>query len=982
MRRLAFLLLTGTALCGAYAGYAALVVPLVRVPVRTAEVPAESHVENAVRPAEHTRISAQWLHAHDWTASAKYLLRTDDMFIFANEWTPQGDQGQIRFRPFAAVWLSEDKSGSEQAVTLSSESALLKFQSGFQLDNPKPGRVTGGTLNGDVQITGPDGLDLRGQNFHFSEATRSIFSHAGTTFRFGENHGQAEQMTIHLLKSEGVVPKDRPNVVGVESVELRKNVLMHLKLDNDSQTQPIQIKCTGKFEYRVESRTAVYEKDVVAFRRSPDSPAKMDWLRCDKLTAQFEPKLTAKTVTSSSRPQDDEFQKLDRNLQFRSLKAEGKPVFIGSHEQELEAQMTQLTYDVVTKTLELSAPTGTPDEAGVVHVKQKFTQLQCPLIRLVLGEKNSLESAVCQGTGWLENYDEKTGELAFAADWIKELRKTRDSETQLDLVELEQDASFRQPSRDTALGADLIRLWFVPPEPSSEKSGSSRLIGQSSNPEPKRLLAVKNVALISPQLEAEAGEHLEVLFEESATGTSSPATPVSRRPSRNPPQFTAAKGGQAPAALASIPPEKSGGFATEKARLPMVVSADTIRVMMKPPTSAEKTPDVSQIWINGHVTVEQPATDGGPPTLVTGERMHVEAQSETEQIVHVYGDESRPAHIRNEAQKLHIEGHTIHLDRAENLAWVEGRGLLQMPVNQTLDGRELKNSQLLDVWWQDRMDFDGLMATFEGDVRAKLDEGTMRCESMQVALTRRVSFTEEQPKQKAVEIHSVTCREGVEFRNLRNNDDGLLMEIQQAKVFEFHLDNTTQTTTAQGPGWMQMWRREAKKRKGLAVTESVQANRVSTEVPTEWEYFRVDFAGKMTGQTERRRTTFQDRISVVYGPVQKPTDSFDRHHLPADGGWMGCETLQVAQTVIEEKPCVQLLGAGNTRILGRGFEGRADQINYDESKGKFVLRSLGERKATIWRGKNGGEQHAQQMEFVPASNQVFVTHATSGEVTE
>src|SRR5262249_45032526 len=148
--------------------------------------------------------------------------------------------------------------------------------------------------------------------------------------------------------------------------------------------------------------------------------------------------------------------------------------------------------------------------------------------------------------------------------------------------------------------------------------------------------------------------------------------------------------------------------------------------------------------------------------------------------------------------------------------------------------------------------------------------GKMECQSMQVALSRKLSFSDDAGGERPqVAIQSVTCRDGVVFENHRYVDKQL-MEMHQAKMWEFHLDHVTQHTQAQGPGWMQMWGRGSGKRKGLAVTESVQANRVSHEPATEWEYTRVDFAGQMTGEIARRQSTFQDRVKVLYGPVQKP----------------------------------------------------------------------------------------------------------------
>ena len=76
-----------------------------------------------------------------------------------------------------------------------------------------------------------------------------------------------------------------------------------------------------------------------------------------------------------------------------------------------------------------------------------------------------------------------------------------------------------------------------------------------------------------------------------------------------------------------------------------------------------------------------------------------------------------------------------------------------------------------------------------------------------------------------------------------------------------------------------------------------------------------------------------------------------------------------------------MLGSGNAELEGRTFHARADTISFDESKGLYVLRSLGNSKATIWRQKQVGGEYsradAQRMEFVPSRNQLKLDQAIS-----
>ena len=78
-----------------------------------------------------------------------------------------------------------------------------------------------------------------------------------------------------------------------------------------------------------------------------------------------------------------------------------------------------------------------------------------------------------------------------------------------------------------------------------------------------------------------------------------------------------------------------------------------------------------------------------------------------------------------------------------------------------------------------------------------------------------------------------------------------------------------------------------------------------------------------------------------------------------------------------------MLANGNAEMEGqnREFHGMADTISYDESKGMFMLRSIGTRKATIWRQTRPGAEpsraEAQRMEFIPSRNDLK-TFGTSG----
>ena len=72
---------------------------------------------------------------------------------------------------------------------------------------------------------------------------------------------------------------------------------------------------------------------------------------------------------------------------------------------------------------------------------------------------------------------------------------------------------------------------------------------------------------------------------------------------------------------------------------------------------------------------------------------------------------------------------------------------MQLPVKQSAEPGRQERTTPFDVVWQNKMHFDGKMATFLGTVRSKMDDGQekteVRCRQMGVTLSKPFSFTQE-----------------------------------------------------------------------------------------------------------------------------------------------------------------------------------------------------------------------------------------------
>lgn len=981
LRRLLLTIGTATALCGVYALYSQVMRPLIPAAPPQPQPVAMVLENEATRPIENVRIAETYLAAQQpWTTSARYLLRSaQGAFLYTNDWQPEGKEGRIRLSPFAMAWVSINKeTGLEEAVTVVSESASLKFSGTFDLMSADAGRVIGAALEGRTRITGPNGLLFDGRNFHFSESSSSLWSESPVTFTYAGNKGNANRFQADLIPQSGPPDRDRPHIFGVRTVRLIQNVQMDLQLKQKDGPLALKLRCAGNFEYDVPKQTATYNDKVVASRET--AKEEFDWIECDKLTALFgDPQsspadLEPSVPTAGASPA---YQKLNQTWKFRRLQAErltpttntvgGKkvPTFqLHSMQNKLRASFRQLIYDAEQMVLVLR------DDDGV-KVVQAQTQMQAPEIVVQLAAGQKLAGALCRGEGWINFRDSKTSAVLFAADWKQHLRHVANAVDGLDLIELLNTASFRQPNQNSALGAESIRVWTTPlalagalvtttaspPKPAAKEKAKKLDV------ELRRIEALQDVVMVSPQLEGRC-QKLEAVLDNTVT-------PRVAKPGASP--------------LQGLKPDRDRAADGQEADdFPVVVAADSIRLRLVPTTAAH--PDVAEVWTDGQVSLSQQHDGGRAPLSIRGDHVHLQNQGGNDQIADITG---APATVRENG--VFLEAGSIHLDRADNRMSVQGKGLLQLPVKTDLEGKPLPVAQPLEVTWKQRMSFDGRVADFRGDARAEFGERRIQCERMEVELTERLSFSEGLPKSgksadPQAQLASVHCYDDVKFQDF-TRDGANLVGIQNADVWEMHIDRVSGEITAQGPGRMQMWQRGQGHRAQIATPQSARANTPTQVDATEWEYTFVKFDGQMTGNLHRRYSSFRDRCEIIHGPVKHPHDVIDRDHMPKAGGLLRCKELEVMQAAGTdvERGKIQLVGKGDADLEGYGFFATADQISYDEAKKSYSLRGIGKNLARLWHQETAGvaprETAIQWMEFFPETNSfraIGVTGADAG----
>ena len=556
----------------------------------------------------------------------------------------------------------------------------------------------------------------------------------------------------------------------------------------------------------------------------------------------------------------------------------------------------------------------------------------------------------------------------------------------------------------TGLIADSIKIWLVPFNLSSTSLRNDQP-AETPQPEPRRLLATHNVALQSPQLSIKKTNELDVRFEE-IDDTGATASSRQRRSQLRTVSLTIPE--SKPVGFASVPtvpavaertawptadaPSRPKANASSRKTSntpanPILVSADQIRVHLRR-IEGQQEPELLAVHSEGKVNISLERTPGEKPTTLEGDRVDLENQGLYHEVVHVFGS---PARIRDPQFK--IEGKEIHLDRDKNRAWVDGSGRLQIAIPEParIPGLEGASNRDLSVRWDESMNFDGLEARFIGRVEAKLSLASMECERMTLQLMDRIAFqsatVDTQPA-----VRTIYCVDNVKFKNATYSEKKLI-DKYRGEVGEFTWNHSTGEVVAQGPGEIQVWRRQSTSGSPFAPRDTIQANRPIPVEITEWDYTRIQFEGKLKGRitsklngtSDEQSATIEDRVKVTHGPVRMPNDEINPDELPSKSGTIHCDRLEFVNHPVSEKNPVeyrQLFGLGNAeaegQVDGRRFTASADEISFDGSKGLYVLRGHGKQNASLTE-IGSGSIPGRRIEFNPTTKSLKVERASGGQ---
>ncbi|MBN1590545.1 MAG: hypothetical protein JW888_13605 [Pirellulales bacterium] len=940
-----------------------------------------------------------------WELDNPKILQNDRVKLLIGNYETDQD-GNVMIRPCTIVLLATDEKTTpaeriKRAVVLEApEGALLRFDEPFDLSRAQIGQLVGGRFEGPISIRSAgkseapdDDLWVVTRDVQLTE--EHIWTPQPVQFRYGPHFGSGREMRICLLSSDdiGSTRKNRrgPRVSGLESFELVHLDRLHLRLPpskdmpggsappaasptvsaspNNREDTPVEIMCAGPFRFDAIQRQATFEKNVVVMALRPDG--QHDRLEnCDRLVVHFMSR-EEDDPSAGDAAKSEPSKKPSRlaSLKPCRLEAIGNPVVFHAPSESADGRGQRLEYDLTNGHIVL-------DGDQPVFLRKGPNQIEARYLRYEIPEPgHQIGTVVAEGPGRIHALLDDRPDQPFEARWMRELRVRPHQQNQV--ISLTGGAELLYGGIGHLAAGEIH---FFLNEVAATK-GSQRLELQ-----PDRMSAETNVKLNSPEMSGQV-EQLQIWFEQDETVQGAnhlaTATPMPDKTVIDPTPSDRTR----ESASVAAPPR-----ATTSQPLPEQHFHITGRLLQARIILRDTEPDVAELTISDHVEMIETRTaqPDDKPIVVRGECIHVKDASRPYAAVSIKG---KPAHF--EGQGLTISGTNINVNQGTNRLWIDGAGYMDLPpIGQDLQGRPITSNEPLRVCWQDRMEFDGRTARFEGGVHAATETQRLLTETLEVSLDRMVRFAQAGQLQDMDEknLQELRCQ-GKVWMESRSYKGGLQESHEQFETQNLIINNTTGALTAAGPGWIRSIRRgETGPSPWGSPSEPPETTAtVDPSKSSDLVYLYVRFQGAMTGNVREHEITFHDQVLTVYGPVESwgatlPTDNPEK--LGPRGTRLNCNELTVREmpSPIGEKPSIEFESVGNVRVEGRDFSALAARMSYDQNKDLMILEGDGRTMATLEQQEQvGGAKNtfpAQKIFYRPKTKEVKSVGIGSVEINQ
>ena len=1031
----------------AYWVYALVAVPVIEPP---AESPRQSEGSGSdvPPPPSITKHLAGLFPPGSWVFSDPKVLLGQNALLLMQKYDSLGG-GWVDLCPLVVLFLPEDENLEfpervQRAMILEApQGAKVRFDQPVSLARLRIGRPVEGKLRGPVTLRRrgrradhADDLLVHSREIELNE--QRIWTAQEVDFSWGRSYGKGRQMEIRLRPGEGPAPKSHsgPNVGGIEQFEVQVLEKLHLEPAEKETLEtaqasaspplptmptnaarrcptvpgegtkpargpgalgtgasgPIEVTCRGPFHFHVVRQVATFRDQVELVRIR--TPAPNDQVHCELLSIFFSQAQSAAKPGGNS-AEAAQRRNLGFDLEARRFVAEGHPATVRAPADKVFVRGEHLEYDLKTGIMVLVDPKEAVLQQGPKEIHTANLRYE------PAAEPGHLGQALAKGPGWVRGLMTDRPDQPFAAQWLEQMEIR--PEGKYHRLSLLGGASIRSESTGK-LDARRIHFWLAPAAPlaasrSAETPPGGRGQGQLR---PDRMLAEGDVRSDSPQLSS-AVDRLEVYFTAASPAPGpQPATPGPQPTAHSPPPTAP---GQAPAA--------AGHMHVEGQRLVAHMLLDD-----------QQHAALTAVTVEGRVrcTETQTAVPGEQPVLISGERLDVtDANLPAAQGLVTGTVPASPAHFEGRGISLtssNPAGSNIHFHRGQNRVWIEGPGWMLVPMDKDLDGRPLERPVPLRVDWRRRMEFDGLTAHFEEQVKATGPAQQLQTPVMDVRFQRPLVFTQPRPQQPP-QVETISCGGGV-FMESRAFEGDVQIAFDRMEVPDLTVNLLSGVLRAGGPGWLISVRRGTAalgpgigKPPGARVTTAAKppaavpagfaATPAATAKPPAAQLMglHLRYLGSITGNVLAKEMTFHDQVRSAYAPVQSwlaTLESDNPQLLGPNAVVVHSDHLTVVDMGPPGHPAApagpnggrhaELLAAGNAIAEGStltdkqtlvSYTARATRMDYSQFKDLVVLEGDGRTDAELFREEHVGSQPAylaaQKILYWPQQNRTSIEGA-------
>lgn len=954
---------TLVALLVAYQVYVLVAVPVLEPPLaaRRVQHSTEADRQRAEQAmTKYQRLLAAYFPADHWSlARPPKVIKTGgdrgQIMLVWDEHTRHED-GRVDLERCALLYFPtppiEGGDPPRDAIVIEApQGAHFQFEGKFQPERGEIPPIKSGELPGVITIRSDmhepsPADDLRIETRDVAMNSKLMYTNSPVRFRLGPNVGGGEELEIRFLVEDP--PSSGWSIVGVDSLEIRRQVRLHALLDAKSllpgqeraerdagqPPPPVEVTCSGPFHFDFVRYVASFDRDVELWQIHPNGPG--DQLSCQQLDLLFAPRAEPAGRQPGVLVDAGDRQKRDLGrLEAVQIDARGHPVVVTSPARGAEARGARIRLWLRDRRVAI-------DGDNVVVLKYGPNELHAPAISYrqpAADSATQIGSFQAGGPGKLHFVpDPAKPEQALEATWQTSVELGRDNGQPVLKMAGRPQLAFAAMGR---LIADQMKISLRELDGAAASGAGLQLPGQREGSRlqavPDRMTAVGRVQFDSADLAGWTHE-LETTFRseppQAQAGTPAPG------------------GGPGRIDLAD-----RGGPHRQKYQ----IKADHVGlgVVLRGQRAA-----ATDLTCEGSVVLRAlPATAVEQPLEVSGGQLQVTNLDTAAHITIVGTAPGEPPGSQKaqlQARGVTVEAAGAELDQTQNRLWSDGPGKATMLLARDLQGQPTAMPYPLEITWNGGLDFDGRQMVFNDQVLVQGADDWLRCRQLVARLNAPIRFGT-RVDQKAVELAEIECRGQVEMDH-RGRDELGPTSHERATLESITINQQNGGIRGQGPG-------KVRSTHLASQTAALAGPPTAAEPSAQLHFLRIDFDGGLVGNLFLRELSFRERVRTVYGAVDSWEQELD---LDRPEGWPpGAVTLTCNELGVNEDPVaarmmprpetggqralgpMELRAGGNVQIQGEAptsgtFAAQAERATFQQAKELFVLEGGQRAPATIW----------------------------------